>query len=352
MSRFLVRLAISAAMSVSFARAMPAAEQDVSPRPLPSAGQAKILAALDQPTEFDFQDRPLGEVVNIFKETYEIEILLDRKALSDARIDRDAPITQTLKNISLRSGLRLMLAQLDLTYVARDGCLLITSKVEAESKLTLKVYPVQDLVTLDSDFRPAPLTKNGADNSPSPSDMLPHPTFPGMGGTGMGMGRIDDEGDFSELIEMITATVAPTTWDEVGGPGSITGNPHTQAIAISQTDDVHDEIVALLAALRRVRDEQIAAAKPPRRTAPTQAMEQNKPIKVRAFRLMGRTQGMGKSGWRPPTPIVGDLAPPRGAQTGYTNQEAIRRLLKRWSPARRPKTQSPPKSLSLPRAPP
>lgn len=319
MSRFLASFALGASVCVFFAGAVSAAEQETSARPLPSAEQAKILAALDQPTEFEFRERPLGEVIDFIKQKHDLQILLDNKALEDAQVGAGEPVTLTLKNIRLRSALRLMLAQLDLAHVVGDGFLLITSANEAENKLSFKVYPVQDLVTLDSAFRPAPVASDGEDDSPSRSDMLPRPLFPGGGGLGLGsgLGALDDSGDFMALTETIMSTIAPTSWDEVGGPGSITRNPQSQSIAVTQTDDVHEEIVALLAALRRVRDEQLAVAMPPRAAK----SERKKPHNVRAFRLMRRTQGPGKSGWRPPTPIVGDSAPQAGAQAGAAKQK-------------------------------
>jgi hypothetical protein len=265
--------------------------------------------------------------------------VLDNRALSDEGLDADTPVTQTLKNIRLRSALRLLLEQLDLTYVVRDGYLLITTKTEAENKLRIKVYPVEDLVTLDSDFRPAPLTSDGADNSPSRSDMLPRSGFGGLGGGGggfgggglggLGLNGLDDNGDYSGLIDMITTTVAPTTWDEVGGAGSITADPRSQSIAVAQTDEVHEEIVVLLESLRRVRDVQMAATKhvdppmPPKASEASEASYQEKPLKVRAFRLMrGTKAGLSKSGWRPPQEIIGDSTPPRGAQADAKKQEA------------------------------
>lgn len=324
MSRFFVRLALAGAWvffaGLAFA---PAAEQETTARPLASAGQAKILAVLDQPTEFSFHERPLGEVIDYFKHKHDLQILFDRKALDDEGVGMDAPVTQTLKNIRLRSALRLILKQLDLTYIASDGFLLITTDTEAENKLSLKVYPVQDLVALEGGFRPAPIASAGTDDSPSRSDMLPRPSFPGIGGFGLAsrQGGLDDAGVYFELIELITTTIEPTGWDEVGGPGAISANPHTRSIAVSQTDAVHEQIAALLADLRRVRDRQLAVSQPVE-PPPPEVAELNKPYKVRAFRLMRRTQGPGKSGWRPPTPIAGDAAPPQNAQAGAEKQKA------------------------------
>ncbi|HVW36044.1 MAG TPA: hypothetical protein VHB99_02025, partial [Pirellulales bacterium] len=264
MSRFVVRLALGAGLCLSFAVAAPAAEQETAARPLASAGQAKILAVLEQPTEFSFQERPLGKAIEYFEQKHDLQILLDSSALSDEGVGMDAPVTQTLKNIRLRSALRLILKQLDLTYVVGDAYLLITTDTLAENKLSLKVYPVQDLVALEGGFRPAQVATDASDDSPSRSDMLPPPPFSaGAGfGFGSGLGGLDDAGNYTGLIELITTTIAPTSWDEVGGPGSISGNAHTQSIAVSQTDEIHEEIVALLAALRRVRDRQLAASQP------------------------------------------------------------------------------------------
>ena len=75
-----------------------------------------------------------------------IEIQIDHRALEDIGIGSDTPITRNLKGITLRSALRLMLKEMDLTYVVRDEVLQITTPEEAESELTTKVYPVADLV--------------------------------------------------------------------------------------------------------------------------------------------------------------------------------------------------------------
>jgi hypothetical protein len=108
--------------------------------------EAKIIAALDDKTELEFVDQPLTDVVEYLKERHEIEIQLDSRALSDEGVGSDTPVTRNIKGISLRSALRLMLGELDLTYVIRNEVLMITTKTEAENMLTNKVYPVADLV--------------------------------------------------------------------------------------------------------------------------------------------------------------------------------------------------------------
>ncbi|HEX7376762.1 MAG TPA: vWA domain-containing protein, partial [Pirellulales bacterium] len=108
--------------------------------------ETKIMAALDDKTELDFAEQPLSDVVDYLKQRHDIEIQLDNKALTDAGVGSDTPITRSIKNITLRSALKLILSELDLTYIVRNEVLMITSKTEAESMLSTRVYPVADLV--------------------------------------------------------------------------------------------------------------------------------------------------------------------------------------------------------------
>jgi len=81
----------------------------------------------------------------------------------------------------------------------------------------------------------------------------------GGGGNGAGPGSLGggSQADFDSLIELITSTVKPTTWDGVGGPGSIAPFETNLSIVVSQTQDVHEEIVDLLEQLRRLQDLQV-----------------------------------------------------------------------------------------------
>ncbi|OYV81078.1 MAG: hypothetical protein B7Z73_18505 [Planctomycetia bacterium 21-64-5] len=227
------------------------AEPDTAARPLPTPREAAVLKALDEPTEIDFAEQPLSGVVESLKQRHGIEIQLDEKALADAGAATDTPITRTIQGVTLRSVLRLVLDDLDLTYVVGDGFLLITSKTEAENRLTCRVYPVEDLVTLDSEFRP--------------------PLRPGQ----------KPAEDARALIELIVSTMAPRTWGEVGGPGSIKFVRNSHALAISQTEEAHEEIAELLAALRRTRDKQIEAAKPLDPFAGRPPAPSNEPLQIK-----------------------------------------------------------------------
>ena len=61
--------------------------------------------------------------------------------LEELGINTDETVTVNLHNISLRSALRLMLKDLQLTYIIQDEVLMITTPEEAEANLVVKVYP-------------------------------------------------------------------------------------------------------------------------------------------------------------------------------------------------------------------
>jgi hypothetical protein len=55
------------------------------------------------------------------------------RKLEEASISPDTPVTKSLRGITLRSALKLLLNDLDLAYVVQNGVLTITTKEEAES---------------------------------------------------------------------------------------------------------------------------------------------------------------------------------------------------------------------------
>ena len=157
---------------------------------------------------------PLTDAIDYLKDFHKIEIQLDKKAMDEAGIGTDTTVTKNLKDIPLRSALRLILHELGLTYVVENEVLLITTNEAAEARCEPVVYPVADLVEKYRD-------RNG--------NITP---------------------DFDSLIEMIQSTVAPSSWDEVGGPGSIAKFDTNLSLVLDQTQEVHEEVVDLLEQLR------------------------------------------------------------------------------------------------------
>jgi tetratricopeptide (TPR) repeat protein len=108
--------------------------------------ERRIESALRSPTQLEFIDTPLRDVIEYLKDYHQIEIQIDQRALDDVAITTDTPVTRNLKGISLKSALRLLLRELDLQYIIQDEVLLITTPEVADTLLITKVYPVADLV--------------------------------------------------------------------------------------------------------------------------------------------------------------------------------------------------------------
>ncbi len=199
----------------------PQADWPSEAEPRPNANEAAIEQALDGKIDLVFVDAPLYDVVEFIRQQTHVPVVIDVRALSDEGIGSDTPITRNLKGLSVCAALRLMLGELDLTYLVRDEVLLLSTKTEAENMLTCKVYPVFDLVV-----RPSHAPQQGR------------------------------AVDFASLIDAATSNIAPTTWDGVGGPGAIQEFANAGALVISQTNGIHEEIADYLQALREVNAEQ------------------------------------------------------------------------------------------------
>ncbi len=108
--------------------------------------EVKIEQSLKDTTAIDFQEMPLTDVIDYLKDLHGIEIQIDQPALDQAGVRSDTPVTRKVAGISLRSALRLMLSTLDLTYIIKDEVLLITTPERASSEISLRVYPVDELL--------------------------------------------------------------------------------------------------------------------------------------------------------------------------------------------------------------
>ncbi|HVX14155.1 MAG TPA: hypothetical protein VHC22_23415 [Pirellulales bacterium] len=97
--------------------------------------QMAIRKELDEKTDLDVAEQPLTDCIDYLKQRHNIEIQLDIKALRDAGVGSDAPITRSIKGVPLRSALKVMLDDLDLTYVNQKGVLIITTEREAHGDL-------------------------------------------------------------------------------------------------------------------------------------------------------------------------------------------------------------------------
>ncbi|WP_425616826.1 hypothetical protein NA78x_000486 [Anatilimnocola sp. NA78] len=272
-----------------------------------SPAEMEIQKSLSKPVDVKFTDRPLSEVVSLLGTMTGVNIYLDPQGLRAEGLTSDAPVTLDLSQpISLKSALTLLLEPLNLSFVIQSEVLRVTSQQTRDSNVYAKVYYVADLVIPIPNFTPtynmgiagalkeslatlgyggaagplnrAPLTVAADTTTPGAGGGSINPTvmaqqqmsgsngmFPvssargggqslGAGPGGLGGGV---QADFDPLIELITSTIEPDSWQDVGGPGSVSGFDTNLSLVVSQRQDIHERIADLLEQLRRLQDLQV-----------------------------------------------------------------------------------------------
>ncbi|HWA99913.1 MAG TPA: hypothetical protein VG713_15550 [Pirellulales bacterium] len=274
-----------------------------------SEREIEIEQRLKTPVSLQFKDAPLEEVMKHLAKLANVSIYLDPRGLAEEAVDTSTPVTIDLTHeISLKSALSLILEPLHLSYVIKDEVLKITSEQLRDGEVYPVTYNVADLVIPIPNFVPngnlgltgalrdaqaalnpggplgaggMPLAAVATPDGSNANAMVDPKILAQVGGmplTGFGMGgrgggatgfpqQIGFGGpggmgggvqpDFNSLIELITGTIAPQTWSDVGGAGAVKEFAGNLSLVISQTQEVHEQISDLLEQLRRLQDLQV-----------------------------------------------------------------------------------------------
>ncbi|GIW80136.1 MAG: hypothetical protein KatS3mg105_1943 [Gemmatales bacterium] len=262
---------------------------------LKSPKELEIERRLSEPISFNFKNVSLGEAIEDLNNLTGINVVPDYAALEEEGISLDQPLSLSLSSsISLKSALNLLLGQAKLTYIIKDEVLKITTPRRARGKLVQKTYQVADLVVPVDNYTIAEtanlnsvLERVSRQNSMmNATGITPYtgprslpggvPTgSPGEGEYSPGMegpfpGQVHGQPQSSQagrkpgqtledvLIKLITNTIDPHSWSQMGGPGTIDYFPLGMALVINQTPDIQEQVAELLAALRRLQDVEVA----------------------------------------------------------------------------------------------
>ncbi|MFA5422655.1 MAG: hypothetical protein WC374_02230 [Phycisphaerae bacterium] len=211
-------------------------------------------------------DMSFSEALDILRNSVDppLKIVpLWRDLYDNADIDQTTPINMDpISAVKLSSALRFLLeavsggfAQLD--YGVENGIVTIATEESIPADLITQVYDVTDLVGQPAEYR-TETTGGGGGGGGGVSDV-------GGGFTDQGgqedlsaeelrtrqQERIDD------MILLIQDTVAPESWFDAGGEGTITSYG-TRLLSIRQTADVHNQVSSLLDELRKSHGYQVA----------------------------------------------------------------------------------------------
>ena len=187
--------------------------------------------------DLDFTNAKLEDVVAYLQEYSGLNFHLDADARKDG--EAESRITLKLKQVTIKSALKLVLNPRDLGCVYRDGVILITTKAKLGNQTVTRVYDVRDLLFRIRDFA-------------GPRVEL---TVPGGGGALAGATFTLEEEPESQitedfLLELIKSNTGERSWDENSAASISQVNG---LLVISQSKPVHEEIRNLLNLLRQFK---------------------------------------------------------------------------------------------------
>lgn len=166
-----------------------------------------VSDGMQKPIDVEFNDDPFDIAIDALSHLSKINITIDSRALDNLGIDTETPITCSYRNIPTLVVLNLILKEIDpdLTWMPTAKGISITTLETAENNLFKQTY-----------------------------------------NTGMFVKRTaNPQRTQLETLEAIASTVAPLSWDQVGGPAMIRAMPNGD-IAVMQTAENHIKILQLL----------------------------------------------------------------------------------------------------------
>ncbi len=213
--------------------------------------------------EVNFNQVAFGDVIDFLRDITTANIFVNWRALEAAGVDKNAPVTARLRNVKFSKALTLILqdvsaqATAKLGFTTGDGVITISTDEEIGKNTTQLVYDISDLL-----FSPPDPTDIPQFNIQSSAQTSGKGGGGGGGGQGLfggGTGGQTTTGDESrraseeareDMIKLIQEAIAPESWKENGGIGSIRVQSGTGRLIVSQTAENQRAIARLLDKLR------------------------------------------------------------------------------------------------------
>jgi hypothetical protein len=180
----------------------PASSDEVLLNP-PEAVSPAVRKALEQTVTLSYHEASLLDVCDHLTDMLGIPVLMRKSNLEDVGVADDTPVTIDLPPLPLRHAMALLLREMRLALQIGSEVLYVTSAEDAEANLDIRLLDVRPL------------------------------TSPGTGGL-----------DERTLRDLIRTGIRPDSWEEVGGPGTM--SYFRGRLVIQQTDDVQQEVRHLI----------------------------------------------------------------------------------------------------------
>jgi hypothetical protein len=221
-------------------------------------------AKLDRFIQVSFADNPLPLTgfFDYLGKTLDFESCFDQEGLRQAGIDPSATlVSKSFKHIRGKMLLDLVLGDYNLGYRVRDGIVIVSTKDKLGTQLDVRIYDARNI--LDHDKSYASHEKAPAHDRAQPQQPVTVPSNDPSAAATTGIMRLVQAGGAPQaekkaplldspverLINVITTTVEPETWDRTGGAGTI--SEYGGLLVIGQTEEVHRKVGDLLEQLER-----------------------------------------------------------------------------------------------------
>ena len=248
------------------------AEQHNSESP---ADKEARLALARNVSRIVVNQQPFSDVVRLLRQQTGANIVVNWNALSNAGVQKNTPISLTLRGVPFNKVLSLVLQQAQgsggtqLGYSISGGVLTISTKDQLAQQKTTSVFDIQDLLVQAPNFT-AP-TFNLQNQSSTSGVQVSSGSSGGGGGSGSsnlfsgsggGQGGQQQAGKtraqmVTEITQLLENTVARNSWIDNGGTvGSI--REINGQLVITQTPGNLEKVSGLLKKLRETRSVEIS----------------------------------------------------------------------------------------------
>lgn len=206
----------------------------------PDATKEQVVSKLNSmKVSVDFKDVSLEEALDFLRAFSGLNLVVDAEVHQKMSEDQ-LKLTLRVRDLLLKSVLKLMLNPKDLTATYKDGVILIVPKDKVDRNVVMQIYDVRDLLVKLQDFA-------------GPKVELVSPSA-ATGGPLVGASFMLDEPretlteDF--ITDMVRSNTGDRSWDE--NPNASI-NLTNGMLIVSQSRRVHDEVKRLLNLLRQFK---------------------------------------------------------------------------------------------------
>ena len=187
----------------------------------------------------DFANQTLEEAIAYLRDFTGLNIVVDAEVYK-AQSEDQLKVTLKVKDLLVKSVLKLMLNARDLTAMYKDGVVLVVPKGKLDKSVTLQLYDVRDLLVKIQDFA-------------GPKVELTSPQKGGGGPlTGATFTLEEPRSTITEefITDMVKQNTGDKSWDENPNASITLTNG---VLVVSQSKRVHEEIKRFVNLLRQFK---------------------------------------------------------------------------------------------------